>query len=135
MSAEGISLTGLLIETVSYTVTMLYNYVNGYAMLSYLEYPILMVQEYILVYYVLLYKGLLGDQKMKISIVVYWILFVLFALRLAPGWILLMLLPFTTPASATSKILQILAIVKSQDSESISLMTWFISAFTNGGSF
>lgn len=39
---------------------MSYNYRNGYAILSYLEYPIILVQEIILIICVLHYKELLN---------------------------------------------------------------------------
>lgn len=39
---------------------MSYNYRNGYAILSYLEYPIILVQEIILILCVLYYKQLLN---------------------------------------------------------------------------
>lgn len=39
---------------------MSYNYRNGYALLSYLEYPIILVQEIILILCVLHYKQLLN---------------------------------------------------------------------------
>ena len=39
----------------SYTVMTSYNYTNGYSLLSYLEYPIILVQEYILIFFVLKY--------------------------------------------------------------------------------
>lgn len=130
-SAEGLSVTGLLMETCSYTVSMLYNYVNHYAILNYLEYPILLLQEYALVYYVLLYKGLLDGRNAKMFIGLYWLIFVLFVMHLLPIWILVVLLPFTTPVSATSKVLQLVEILRTKQSETVSLMTWFISAFTN----
>uniref|UniRef100_T1GUU0 Uncharacterized protein n=1 Tax=Megaselia scalaris TaxID=36166 RepID=T1GUU0_MEGSC len=41
------------------------------------------------------------------------------------------LVPFCTPIGATSKVLQLLAILKSKDSSSVSLTTWALSAFTN----
>lgn len=130
-SAEGLSVTGLIMETCSYTVSMLYNYTNGYAILNYLEYPILLLQEYALVYFVLLYKGLFDVKNTKLFIGLYWGIFFLFALRLAPAWILVGLIPCTTPVSATSKVMQLVAILRTKDSQTISLMTWFISAFTN----
>lgn len=37
-----------------------YNFRNGYALLSYMEYPIILIQELILIYLVLYYKALLG---------------------------------------------------------------------------
>lgn len=41
---------------------MCYNYVNEYALLSYMEYPIIIVQEYILIYLVLKYKDLFNTR-------------------------------------------------------------------------
>lgn len=37
-----------------------YNYRNGYALLTYMEYPIILIQELILIYFVVYYKGHLG---------------------------------------------------------------------------
>jgi len=37
-----------------------YNYMNGYSLLSYLEYPIILVQEYILIFLVLKYLNKLN---------------------------------------------------------------------------
>lgn len=128
-------MTGLLMETCSYTVSMLYNYTNDYAILNYLEYPILLLQEYVLVYFVLKYKELLEAKNTKLYIGLYWAIFLFFALRLAPSWILVVLIPFTTPVSASSKVLQLIAILRSKDSQTVSLMTWFISAFTNLSEF
>lgn len=46
---------------------MMYNYCHGYAFLSYLEYPVLLVQEYILIFLVLKYKHLLGNNAYAIA--------------------------------------------------------------------
>ncbi|TMW45353.1 hypothetical protein DOY81_009566 [Sarcophaga bullata] len=45
--------------------------------------------------------------------------------------ILQFLVPFCTPIGATSKVLQLLAILKSKDASSVSRTTWALSAFTN----
>ncbi|XP_035793002.1 solute carrier family 66 member 3-like [Anopheles albimanus] len=129
-SATGLSVNGLLMELASYTVTMLYNFTNGYAFLSYLEYPILLVQEYVLVYFVLKYSSMLG-QRAYLWAGLYGILFFGFATGLIPSSVLMMLVPFTTPVGATSKVMQLIAILRSKDSASVSLITWAISAFTN----
>ncbi|XP_053666607.1 solute carrier family 66 member 3 [Anopheles marshallii] len=129
-SAKGLSVNGLLMELCSYTVTMLYNYTNGYAFLSYLEYPILLVQEYVLVYYVLRYESLLGNRAYQWG-AIYVAVFIGFATTIIPSSLLMMLVPFTTPVGATSKVMQLIAILRSKDSQSVSLITWGISAFTN----
>lgn len=40
-----------------------------------------------------------------------------------------------TPIGASSKIVQLLEILRTKDSESVSVLTWFISAFTNLSKF
>ena len=47
----------------SYTIMTCYNYCNSYALLSYLEYPIILVQEIILIFLVLKYVALLGTKS------------------------------------------------------------------------
>ena len=47
----------------SYTIMTCYNYCNSYALLSYLEYPIILVQEIILIFLVLKYMALVGTKS------------------------------------------------------------------------
>lgn len=47
---------------------MSYNYCNGYSILSYMEYPILLVQNYVLVLLVLKYKRLLCQRTYLIAL-------------------------------------------------------------------
>lgn len=68
---------------------MLYNYTYSYALLSYLEYPILLVQEYVLVALVLKYKNMLNQNTFG-AIGAYWILFLLFAYQICPRFLLAM---------------------------------------------
>lgn len=42
---------------------MSYNYRNGYAILSYMEYPIILVQELVLIYFVIYYKDLMNTKS------------------------------------------------------------------------
>lgn len=58
----------LLLELCSYTTTMSYNFVRGYSYLSYLEYPVLLVQEYVLIYSVLKYSNLLNSRSVMYSL-------------------------------------------------------------------
>ncbi|XP_031620142.1 solute carrier family 66 member 3 [Contarinia nasturtii] len=129
-SAKGISATSLMLELFGYTVMMLYNYTYSYSLLSYLEYPILLVQEYILVALVLKYKNML-NQKSFTAIGIYWAVVLLFAYQICPRFLLAMAVPFCTPIGATSKVLQLLEILRTKDSTTVSLTSWFLSAFTN----
>ncbi|XP_073837264.1 solute carrier family 66 member 3-like [Musca autumnalis] len=129
-SSKGISILGLCLELFSYTVMMSYNYTNRYEFLSYMEYPILLLQEYVLIYFAFKYQNLLG-LRTKIVAVLYVIIALLIYLRLFPLVILQFLVPFCTPIGATSKVLQLIAILRTKDASSVSRTTWALSAFTN----
>ncbi|XP_022212696.2 solute carrier family 66 member 3 [Drosophila obscura] len=129
-SSKGISVLGLCLELFSYTVMISYNYTSDYDFLSYMEYPVLLLQEYVLIYYAFKYQNLLG-KKTQIFAVAYVIIATLIYLKLFPIIILTFLVPFCTPIGATSKVLQLLAILRTKDASSVSRTTWALSAFTN----
>ncbi|KAH8379172.1 hypothetical protein KR009_003395, partial [Drosophila setifemur] len=129
-SSKGISVLGLCLELFSYTVMLSYNYSSGYDFLSYMEYPVLLLQEYALIYYAFKYQDLLG-MKTQVVAILYSIVVTLVYLKLFPIIILKFLVPFCTPIGATSKVLQLLAILRSKDASSVSRTTWALSAFTN----
>ncbi|ALC44014.1 CG1265 [Drosophila busckii] len=129
-STKGISVLGLCLELFSYTVMISYNYTSGYDFLSYMEYPVLLLQEYVLIYYVFKYQGLLG-KRAQIFAIFYVAIATLIYLKIFPIMILTFLVPFCTPIGATSKVLQLVAILRSKDASSVSRTTWALSAFTN----
>ncbi|CAL1686516.1 unnamed protein product [Lasius platythorax] len=129
-SADEISTLGLFLELTSYTVMTSYNYTNGYSVLSYLEYPIILTQEYILIFLVLKYLNRINVWSFLCA-VVYFALSACLLLEIVPKIVLTLLAPMCTPISASSKIVQLLAILRARNAESVSPLTWFISAFTN----
>ncbi|XP_046750757.1 solute carrier family 66 member 3 [Diprion similis] len=129
-SAAGISLLGLALELTSYTVMTSYNYTNEYSFLSYLEYPVLLLQDLIIIYLVLLYLDLLNASSFLLA-VLYFFIFGCFLLQIVPKTALTILAPMCTPISASSKIAQLAAILRAKNSESISVLTWVISTLTN----
>ncbi|GLV45677.1 uncharacterized protein CBL_02697 [Carabus blaptoides fortunei] len=129
-NANGINLVGLLLELTSYTIMFSYNYRNGYALLSYMEYPIILVQELVLVYLVIYYKGLVGVHSL-IGASLYFFMAGGFLLGFLPREALMFLVPLCTPIGASSKVVQLFEILRSKNAESVSVLTWFISAFTN----
>ncbi|KAH0946445.1 hypothetical protein HN011_005114 [Eciton burchellii] len=129
-SAREISMLGLFLELTSYTVMTSYNYMNGYSVLSYLEYPIILVQEYILIFFVMKYLNKL-NMCFLLYTIVYFTLSSCLLLEVVPKVVLTFLAPMCTPISASSKIVQLLAILRAKNAESVSPLTWFISAFTN----
>jgi len=44
-----------------------YNYTSGYDFLSYMEYPVLLLQEYALIYYAFKYQDLLGKRTQLVA--------------------------------------------------------------------
>ncbi|XP_018342815.1 PREDICTED: PQ-loop repeat-containing protein 3 [Trachymyrmex septentrionalis] len=129
-SADEMSMIGLLLELTSYTIMTSYNYTNGYSLLSYLEYPIILVQEYILIFLVLKYLSRINMWSFLCAMI-YFALSSCLLLGIVPKVILTLLAPMCTPISASSKVVQLLAILRAKNAESVSPLTWFISAFTN----
>lgn len=82
---------GLVIETVSYTVSTLYNFTNGYRILNYFEYIILLAQNYMLIVIVLFYRKQI-NQKFLGSAAVYALVAFLFASYILPKSILTFLI-------------------------------------------
>ena len=129
-SADQISMLGLLLELTSYTVMTSYNYTNGYSVLSYLEYPVILLQEYILIFLVLKYLKKINTFSV-LAAVFYFAISTCFALQIIPKVVLTFLAPMCTPISVSSKIVQLLAICRAKNADTVSPITWFISAFTN----
>lgn len=110
---------------------MSYNFRNGYAILSYLEYPIILVQELILIYLVLKYQGLLTSTYVWLGSGAYFAILAAFLVGVAPSGLLAFLVPLCTPIGASSKVVQLAELLRTKNSQSVSILTWFISAFTN----
>ncbi|KAK2580518.1 hypothetical protein KPH14_006253 [Odynerus spinipes] len=129
-SAKQISILGLLLELTSYTVVTSYNYVNGYSILAYLEYPIILIQEYILIYLALIYSNKINIWSLLIT-AFYIAISTCFLLEIIPKTVLTLLTPMCTPISASSKVMQLLAIIRARNADTVSPLTWFISTLTN----
>ncbi|XP_051171946.1 solute carrier family 66 member 3 [Leptopilina boulardi] len=129
-SAKGMSILGLCLELTSYTVMTSYNITNGYSLLTYLDYPIILVQQYILIFLVLKYMNKINSMTILI-VALYIIIFISFVLQILPKSFLTLFVPMCTPITASSKIVQLLSILRAKNAESISVSTWFISALTN----
>ncbi|XP_076272632.1 solute carrier family 66 member 3 isoform X1 [Rhynchophorus ferrugineus] len=129
-NAKGINLIGLLMELSNYTVMISYNFRNGYALLSYLEYPIILIQEFILIFLVLKYKDFLNIYTLVASMV-YFSIAASFLIGVVPLGLLSFLVPLCTPVGASSKVIQLAEILRTKNAQSISILTWLISAFTN----
>lgn len=67
-----------------------YNFTNGYSVLSYLEYPIILFQEYILIFLVLKYLNKINIFSILVSIL-YIAISISLAMQLIPKFVLTIL--------------------------------------------
>lgn len=58
---------------------MLYNYTNGYAWLTYLEYPVLLIQEYVIIALVVYFTPNIKKSKLLYWILIYGVISAAFA--------------------------------------------------------
>ncbi|XP_050541952.1 mannose-P-dolichol utilization defect 1 protein homolog [Daktulosphaira vitifoliae] len=128
--AGSISISSLFLDLINLSTTACYNYVNGYSLISYMEYPIILFQQYILIGIVLFYNKSLNYRILVLS-VLYLGLYCAFLKGILPSIVLTVLVPLGTPISLSSKCLQLSTIIKFKNADSISLITWSISAYTN----
>ncbi|XP_013147949.1 PREDICTED: uncharacterized protein LOC106110610 [Papilio polytes] len=130
-SADCIYILALALEIGGFTVVTLYNFTNKYSLMTYMEYPIILVQMYIFLYYVLKYKHLLGSLAVPFAALVYFLTIMGFVIEFLPREILNFLVPFCTPLSAFAKVSYIYGMIKTGHADDVSLTTWIISLSTN----
>ncbi|XP_059055309.1 solute carrier family 66 member 3-like [Achroia grisella] len=130
-SADGIYIQAMMMEMTGFTIVSLYNYTNEYGVITYLEYPIILMQVYIMFYYVLKYKRMLHLSIVPVVAMIYFSLVAAFMIGLIPKEILNYLLPFCTPLSGFAKVTYIYGIVKAGNADAVSLTTWMISISSN----
>ncbi|CAH2240436.1 jg5086, partial [Pararge aegeria aegeria] len=71
-SAEGIYIQAMLMEITGFTIVTLYNYTNRYSVMTYLEYPIILLQVYVMLYYVLKFKQLTSAPIVSLGTLMYF---------------------------------------------------------------
>ncbi|XP_046452786.1 solute carrier family 66 member 3-like [Daphnia pulex] len=128
-STTGLSLSGTLLELTSFTIGLCYNVFSGYALSSYLEYPILVGQVLLLLVLLLHYSRRIGP-KWLAAFGVYSAVVYALSTGMFPGALLVTLMSLCTPLSATSRLVQIRTMHSSQNSESVSVLTWSIAVYT-----
>ncbi|XP_067840379.1 solute carrier family 66 member 3 isoform X1 [Heptranchias perlo] len=124
-NARGLSLRSLLLELTGFLVFLTYQIYYEYPLSTYLEYPILIAQDAILLMCVLFYNGNIG------TALPYAILFII-------GWRLLTIHKFiidlamnlSTSISALSKYAQLQTLWKTHDSDQVSALTWSFAIYT-----
>ncbi|XP_049640499.1 solute carrier family 66 member 3 [Suncus etruscus] len=124
-SSRGISLPSLLLELAGFLVFLRYQCYYQYPLLTYLEYPILIIQDLVLLLCVFHFNGNVKRAAPYIILfVVSW-----FALTLQK-WIIDMAMNLCTFISAASKFAQLQYLWKTGDSGAVSALTWILASYT-----
>ncbi|KAM9616451.1 solute carrier family 66 member 3 isoform 2-T2 [Morphnus guianensis] len=124
-SARGVSVGSLLLELAGFLVFLRYQIYYGYPLQTYLEYPIIITQDVILLLFILRFSG-----HMKRAL--------FYAVILGGGWYMLTLrkwiidlaMNLCTLISAASKLAQLRCLWQTKDSGQVSALTWSMSAYT-----
>ncbi|KAF2354076.1 PQ-loop repeat [Trinorchestia longiramus] len=128
-SFAGLSIYSVLLELTGYCITMSYFISYQYALPSYLEYPFLVAQDVCLVAAALYFGSQLGGLPVLGYAGVLVSLMIAMVSGLLADSAMALLVSSTTPISAGSKVVQLLAIIRSRSSEGISLAAWLISSY------
>ncbi|XP_071999690.1 solute carrier family 66 member 3 [Engystomops pustulosus] len=124
-SAEGLSLNSVLLEVTGFLVFLRYQMYYDYPMETYLEYPILIAQDAVLVLFILYYSG-----SMRSALSYSGMFFGLWNILVLKKWIIDVALNLCTLISASSKFLQLQHLWRTQDSGQASALTWAMATYT-----
>ncbi|XP_075057535.1 solute carrier family 66 member 3 [Mixophyes fleayi] len=124
-SAEGLSLSSLLLEVTGFLVFLRYHIYYDYPMESYLEYPILIAQDAVLLLFIFHYTG-----SVRNALSYFGIFFGLWNILVLQKWIIDLALNLCTVISASSKFLQLQHLWRTQDSGQVSALTWGMATYT-----
>nr|XP_032825995.1 solute carrier family 66 member 3 [Petromyzon marinus] len=126
-SSRGLSLPSLFLELSGFVIFLAYQMYYGYPAPTYFEYPILVIQDLLLLLLVLYYNGYLG-----LSIIFYASL-CLVAIKVITlkDWIIDICMACCTMVGVGSKLAQLGSLWKSQDSGQLSAATWAMAMYTS----
>ncbi|XP_068135190.1 solute carrier family 66 member 3 [Hyperolius riggenbachi] len=125
-SAEGLSLGSVLLEVTGFLVFLRYQIYYDYPMETYLEYPILIAQDGVLLLFIFYYTGSMQNALTYASVFLgLWHILVL------QKWIIDLALNLCTLISASSKFLQLQYLWRAKDSGQASALTWGMATYTS----
>uniref|UniRef100_A0A3Q3N0P9 Solute carrier family 66 member 3 n=1 Tax=Labrus bergylta TaxID=56723 RepID=A0A3Q3N0P9_9LABR len=127
-STTGVSLNSLLLELTGFIVFVTYQMYYDYPPPTYLEYPILIAQDVILLLLILHYNGSLRQS------LVYTLVFVGgWRLLTVDKWIIDLAMSLCTFISAASKLTQLQCLWRSKDAGQVSALSWALATYTCAG--
>ncbi|NXC57011.1 PQLC3 protein, partial [Aleadryas rufinucha] len=124
-SAWGLSVGSLLLELAGFLVFLRYQIYYGYPLETYLEYPIIIAQDVILLFCIMHFSG--KTKRALFYAVVFWVGWYMLTLQ---KWIIDLAMNLCTFVSAASKLVQLQHLWQTKDSGQASALTWGMSAYT-----
>ncbi|NXG02904.1 PQLC3 protein, partial [Sakesphorus luctuosus] len=124
-SAQGLSVGSRLLELTGFLVFLRYQIYYGYPMQTYLEYPILIAQDGLLLLFILYFNG--KTRRALFFAVIFCGVWYMLTLH---KWIIDLAMNLCTFISAASKLAQLQCLWQSKDSGQVSALTWGMSAYT-----
>ncbi|XP_015476943.1 solute carrier family 66 member 3 isoform X1 [Parus major] len=125
-SASGLSLSSLLMELAGHIVFLRYQIYYGYPLKTYLEYPIIIAQDVILIYCIMHFSG--NAKRALVYALIYWGGWYMLTLE---KWIIDLAMNVCTFISAASKLVQLQHLWQTKDSGQVSTLTWGMSVYTS----
>uniref|UniRef100_A0A8U7MMJ8 Solute carrier family 66 member 3 n=2 Tax=Corvus TaxID=30420 RepID=A0A8U7MMJ8_CORMO len=129
-SCEGVfvslcAVTLFCISLFSFLVFLRYQIYYGYPLETYLEYPIIIAQDVILLFCIMHFSG--KAKRALFYAVVFWVGWYMLTLQ---KWIIDLAMNLCTFVSAASKLVQLQHLWQTKDSGQASALTWGMSAYT-----
>ncbi|NXS07538.1 PQLC3 protein, partial [Neodrepanis coruscans] len=113
------------ISLFSFLVFLRYQIYYGYPLKTYLEYPIIIAQDAILLLCILRFHR--KTKRALLFAVIFWVGWYMLTLH---KWIIHMAMNLCTFISAASKLVQLWCLWQTRDSGEVSALTWSLSAYT-----
>ncbi|XP_031620036.1 solute carrier family 66 member 3-like [Contarinia nasturtii] len=127
-SAKGISLFSLCLGICRLSIVGTYNYCHGYSILMYLECPLILFQDSILLYFVLKHNNLLKIDVILLSFLACFIIF-MFMVGILPKIILEYIIVICPALNLISRFSQVFKIVQLKNAGAVSLNTWILTSY------
>nr|XP_053631781.1 solute carrier family 66 member 3-like [Cherax quadricarinatus] len=128
-SVKGLSLASLLLELTSYTIMLSYNVYSAYALSTYFEYPLMVLQDVVMVAVFLAFTGQLSPTVILPTAAASYFAYSIVSGQL-PDTLIKTLVGLCTPISASSKVVALITIIRAKNSATVSIPSWTISAYT-----
>ncbi|XP_062378735.1 solute carrier family 66 member 3 [Sardina pilchardus] len=124
-STTGVSLNSLLLELTGFIVFVRYQMYYDYPPPTYLEYPILIAQDVMLLLLILHYNG-----NLKQGLLYAFVFVGTWHLLIVQKWVIDLAMSLCTFISAGSKFAQLQCLWASKDSGQVSTLTWAMATYT-----